>query len=86
MVERTVIITCEQGLHLRPAKELCAKAMKYEHTEILLRFREREFNAKSLLGVLSACVQQMNEVTLVCSGPEEVQAAGELGAFLEGAS
>lgn len=82
MVERKVTIKSELGLHLRPAGLLCGKAMEYE-SKILIRFRNREFNAKSVLGILSACVQQMDEITLVCKGPDEEKAAEELAFFLE---
>lgn len=84
MVKRCVTIQSEQGLHLRPASELCSRAMKYETTKIMLRFRNREFNAKSVLGVLSACVQKMDEIELVCSGQDEEAAAAEIAAYLEG--
>ena len=57
--------------------------MESEGTKILIRFRGREFNAKSLLGLLSACVQQMDEIVLVCDGPQEKQASKELAAFIE---
>lgn len=82
MVEKTVTIKSELGLHLRPAGLLCGKAMEYE-SQILIRFRNREFNAKSVLSVLSACVQQMDEITLVCKGADEKKALEELTYFLE---
>lgn len=67
---------------MRPAQQLCTKAMEYED-EDPIRFRGREFNAKSLLGLLSACVQQMDEIILVCDGPQEQKASEELAAFIE---
>lgn len=83
MVRKKVTIRSEAGLHLRPAQKLCEKAMEYGDTSVKICFRDREFNAKSVLGVLSACVQQMDEITLVCSGAQEEQAAEELAALLE---
>ena len=62
---------------MRPAGELCKKAMEYE-SRIFLRFRNKEFNAKSLLSLLSACVQKENEVEIECSGPDEEKALAEL--------
>ena len=79
MTETKVKIRNEVGLHLRPAQQLCTKAMEYEGTKILIRFRGREFNAKSLLGLLSA----MDEIILVCDGPQEQKASEELAAFIE---
>ncbi len=77
MVRQKVKVSNEDGLHMRPAGELCKKAMEYE-SRIFLRFRNKEFNAKSLLSLLSACVQKENEVEIECSGPDEEKALAEL--------
>ncbi|MDO4321249.1 MAG: HPr family phosphocarrier protein [Lachnospiraceae bacterium] len=82
MIEKKLIVKNLAGLHLRPAGELCQKALKYE-SKINLQFRNKEFNAKSVLSILSACVQQDDEVVLVCSGADEKEAAEELAAFIE---
>lgn len=83
MIEKTVKVKNPAGLHLRPAGDLCQKAMEYE-SHILLCFRNREFNAKSLLSVLSACVQQDDELILRCSGKDEADAADALIRLIEG--
>lgn len=83
MTEAKIQIKDQAGLHLRPAQRFCNKAMEYEGTSIMIRFRNREFNAKSVLGVLSACVQQMDEIVLVCKGPQEETALAELSRILE---
>ncbi len=69
------------GLHLRPAGDLCRKAVEYE-SKIMIHFRNREFNAKSLLSVLSACVQQGDEIEVVCSGADEKEALQAVMALL----
>ncbi len=73
MVSEKIKIRNALGLHLRPAGVLCRKAVEYE-SNIVIHFREREFNAKSLLSVLSACVQQEDEIELICSGTDEKEA------------
>ncbi len=73
MVSEKVVIRNVLGLHLRPAGDLCRKAVEYD-SHIMIHFREKEFNAKSLLGVLSACVQQGDEIELICSGTDEKEA------------
>ncbi len=82
MTERRLTVTHPLGLHLRPAKDLCKIAMEYE-SKITIRFRSREFNAKSLLSVLSACVQQSDELILECSGSDEDAAAEAISSFIE---
>ena len=85
MVKKKVTVTSKAGLHLRPARDLCQLAVKFETTSITIGFREKTFNAKSMLGILSACVQQMDEIELICSGGEEEEASAALTAFLESA-
>lgn len=82
MVEKKLTVVNPSGLHLRPAGELCKKAAEYQ-SKVMIRFRDKEFNAKSLLGVLSACVQQEDEILLVCTGPDEREAAEALAEFIE---
>ena len=48
----------------------------------MIHFRNREFNAKSLLSVLSACVQQGDEIEVVCSGADEKEALQAVMALL----
>jgi phosphocarrier protein len=74
MVSRKVVVKDELGLHMRPAKELCSRAVEFETTKIMLHFRNREFNAKSVLGVLSACARYGDEMEIVCSGSQEEEA------------
>lgn len=73
MVSKKVMIRNMLGLHLRPAGDLCRKAVEYD-SKIMIHFRNREFNAKSLLSVLSACVQQGDEIEVICSGADEEDA------------
>lgn len=82
MVEKKLIVKNPSGLHLRPASDLCNKAMEFE-SSIKIRFRNKEFNAKSLLGILSACVQQEDEIELICEGKDETRAMEVLGRFIE---
>ncbi len=74
-----------QSLHLRPASDLCTIAMEYE-CKITLRFRDREYNAKSLLSVLSACVQDGDEIEIDFDGPDADAAQKRFAAFFDGLS
>lgn len=82
LIERRLTVKNRLGLHLRPAGELCRMATEYK-SEIKICFRNKEFSAKSILGILSACVQQDDEITLVCSGEDEKEACETLAAFIE---
>lgn len=58
------------GLHLRPAQELCSRAICFS-SSIQMKVRGSEYNAKSVLSVLGACVRSGEEVEFICSGPDE---------------
>lgn len=70
MVRQKVTIKNPTGLHLRPAGTLCKEAMQFKSL-ITFSFRDITANAKSVLSVLSACVQCGDEVEFVCEGEDE---------------
>ena len=70
MVRQKVTIKNPTGLHLRPAGNLCKTAMQFK-SMITFSFRDIRANAKSVLSVLSACVQSGDEVEFVCEGEDE---------------
>lgn len=73
MVKQKVIVKNLSGLHLRPAGELCKKAMNFK-CAVHFRFHDTYANAKSVLSVLSACVKKGDEVEFVCEGEDEEEA------------
>jgi phosphocarrier protein len=73
MVSRKLVVLISSGLHLRPISVLCNRAIDFK-SSITIRIEEKSVNAKSVLGVLSACVKYQDEIELVCEGPDEVEA------------
>ena len=67
MVSGKIVILSELGLHLRPAGILCNLAINFP-CNIELRTDNRTVNAKSVIGVLSACIKHHDEVELICEG------------------
>ncbi len=82
-MEIRLVVKNPLGLHLRPATDLCNLANQFD-SQITLHFREREFDAKSLLSVLSACVQCEDEIVLDVAGADEAEAAEKIRSFMEG--
>lgn len=82
MVSQRLVITESFGLHLRPAGKLCDKSLLFE-SKILLKKGTQTANAKSVLGVLAARVQQGDEIELICEGPDEVEALRTLVELIE---
>lgn len=65
------------GLHLRPAGKLCEISLKYQ-AKVQLKNGDHVANAKSVLSVLAARVQQGDEVELICDGADEEEVLSAL--------
>lgn len=82
MISKKMIFRQEQGLHLRPATELCKIAMEYPCT-ITLQSKHKTANAKSVLNVLAACIRCGDEMEIFCDGEKEEEALERIVSFLE---
>ncbi len=77
MVTKKVTIVNPTGLHMRPVSVFCKEAVKYK-SQIFIHFKDGEYNAKSVLSVLSACVRNGDEIELVCEGSDENEALEDM--------
>ena len=82
MISAQVPIHARQGLHLRPAGEGAEVALKYR-CRVSLAHGDKEISAKSLLGILSLCIRQDTEITVVCDGMDEQEALEGMVQFIE---
>lgn len=82
MVAKTVTITNTEGLHLRPATNLCTLAQRY-NCEVRFSIRNYHANAKSVLSVLAGMVKEGDEVTFECSGVDEQEAMDAIMGLVE---
>lgn len=82
MVRKKVCIKNPTGLHLRPAGFLCKTAMTYS-CSITFEFKNGTYNAKSVLGILGACVKCGDEIELVCDGEDETEAMAALAGAVD---
>lgn len=73
MVSNKVVVNNPSGLHLRPAGILCKTAIDFK-SKVTLRFNEINANAKSVLGVLGACIKTGDEIEIICEGEDEEDA------------
>ena len=71
MISAQVTIHTPHGLHLRPAGELAEEALKYRCRVSLAH------------GVLSLCIRQDTEITVVCDGMDEQEALEGMVQFIE---
>lgn len=83
MVSKKVKIINATGLHLRPAGVLCETAMKYKCKITFTTDNNYEANAKSVLGVLGACVKSGDEIVIHCEGEDENEALADMVSSIE---
>ncbi len=82
MVSTKILIDIPAGLHLRPISVLCNRAIDFK-ASVTIQIGEKSVNAKSVLGVLSACVKHGDEIDLICEGPDEVEALNVLSNMIK---
>lgn len=73
MVSQKIAIRLKFGLHARPAGVLAKIAQKFE-SDVKLIVAGKEYNAKSIMGLLAAGIQNGAEVQFGCNGKDETEA------------
>jgi len=77
MIFQEIVLKNEQGLHARPATEIAQNASKYG-CDIKLEVEGREYNAKSVLNIMSAGIKNNTQIKIICVGEDENQAIKEM--------
>ncbi|MFC0471353.1 HPr family phosphocarrier protein [Halalkalibacter kiskunsagensis] len=72
MVERTYIIN-DSGIRGRPAILLVSTVAQFT-SEVILEYKERQVNLKSVMGVLSLGVPKRASIKVIAKGVDAVQA------------
>lgn len=83
MVSKKLTLVNPQGFHMRPAS-LFASAMGKYSSKITIKFDGNEYNGKSLLNIMAACIRCGSEIELVCDGADESEALAEATQLIEG--
>lgn len=73
MIEREITITLEHGIHARPAADLVKQLSVYKST-ISLYDKEKVYNAKSILSMMSAAMKKGQTIRVVVDGIDEDEA------------
>ena len=82
MVTQDIILKNEEGLHARPATEIAKSASKYS-CDIELEVRGTEYNAKSVIHIMSAGIKNNTQIKIICDGVDEGQALAEIVELFE---
>ena len=83
MVSKKLTLVNPQGFHMRSAS-LFASAMGKYSSKITIKFNGNEYNGKSLLNIMAACIRCGSEIELVCDGADESEALAEATQLIEG--
>lgn len=73
MVSQKIVVENEQGLHMRPAS-VFTKAMAKFESDINIKFNDSNYNGKSIMNVIAACIKCGSEIEIECSGSDEKEA------------
>lgn len=82
MVREKVMIKNATGLSLKPTEYLYKVAQRFK-SQTSFDYSGGSANAKSILSVLGSSVKCGDEITLVCSGPDEEEALSALKQAIE---
>ena len=82
MVKKVVTIKNKTGLHARPAYEFVKKASTY-CSDIILRHKGKEINAKSIISVLTAGISMGTVVEICAEGPDEKESVEGLSELIQ---
>ena len=77
MLSKTLTIENSEGLHMRPAG-VVAKEMGKFACDVTIVFGDKRINAKSLINIISACIQTGAEITFECDGEDEEAAMAKV--------
>lgn len=82
MVEKTVKLVNEVGLHARPASIFIQEAVKFV-SDIFVEKDEKVYNAKSIMSILSMGASKGDTITLRAEGEDAEQAIEALVDLIE---
>ncbi|MDO4712035.1 MAG: HPr family phosphocarrier protein [Peptostreptococcaceae bacterium] len=81
MLKRELIVQNKTGLHARPASEFVKKASTFR-SSVFIEFGEKNINAKSIVGLLSAGIGYGSRLVLAVEGEDENEAMEALAALI----
>lgn len=82
MVSQATKIVNPMGMHMRPAGMFAQEMMKFD-SEIMLVFKDKEINAKSIMNLMAACIKCGSELEVKCVGPDEQAALAKAIELIE---
>ncbi len=72
-IERTITVSNEQGLHVRPARRFVEEASRFV-ADITVSKDGREVEGKSIIAIMTLGAHNGSVITIKADGPDEQQA------------
>ena len=82
MMEKKAIVKSETGIHARPALAVVKEASKFK-SEVLIVKDGNEYNAKSIVAIMSMAAVKDDEITIKTTGVDEEAAAVAMVKIIE---
>ena len=82
MIKKTVKIQLDAGLDFRPVAMLVQIANQYD-SDIYLQDEKHKFNAKSIMGVMTLCTAECEEIEVVAEGEDAEKAVDHIEKYLK---
>ena len=82
MVSKEFTIKDELGMHMRPASLLSQLAAKYQ-SNITVKYNGKDFNAKSVMLLMTSLIKYDSVIEVVCDGPDEKEALAAISEFID---
>ncbi len=81
MIRRDITIELAKGLEARPVAIFVQVASQFD-CSIIVEYRDKRVNAKSIMGMMSLGIAQGEKVTVVADGPDEKDAVAGIEKYL----
>ena len=81
MIKKTVKIQLDAGLDFRPVAMLVQIANQYD-SDIYLQDEKHKFNAKSIMGVMTLCTADCEEIEVVAEGEDAQKTVDHIEKYL----
>ena len=82
MVSKMTKIVNPMGMHMRPAGMFAQEMMKF-NSDVVLVFKDKEINAKSIMNLMAACIKCGSELGVRCTGHDEQAALDNAVGLIE---
>lgn len=82
MVRKTVTVELESGLEARPVAMLVQVASQFD-SKIYVECDSKRVNAKSIMGMMTLCLNSGEQVVVTADGSDEEQAVDQIEKYLQ---